>query len=114
MEHTQAGRTVVDRLGSGQTDRQTRQTDRLQQHCAQAVVERAPRRDWLEWVAGGAVSLRVVGWMWPAGDFVQAWQTSVVSSHNLSCLRSQLGPLPKMGPLNRLPAQTATREPSLS
>jgi hypothetical protein len=39
VEHT--GRTVVDRLGSGQTDRQTRQTDRLQQHCAQAVVERA-------------------------------------------------------------------------
>jgi hypothetical protein len=109
VEHTQG----PDRL-----DRQTdRQTDRQAAAAARAGSGASPRRDWLEWAAGGAGLLRVVGWMWPAGDFVQAWQTSVVSSHNLLPqepeARSQ-DHSRKMGPLNRLPAQTATREPSLS
>jgi hypothetical protein len=75
VEHTQG----PDRL-----DRQTdRQTDRQAAAAARAGSGASPRRDWLEWAAGGAGSLRVVGWIWAAGDFVQAWQTSVVSSHNL-------------------------------
>lgn len=66
--------------------------------------------------AGGVricVLRRLVGWMWPPGDFVQAWQASVVSSHNRFFSRPQ-DRLEEMEPLTRLLARTATQQPPFS
>jgi hypothetical protein len=86
VEHTQTGR-IVDRL------------DRQVAACSSTARRQwsGPRGEigWIGLLVAG--SLRVVGWRWPAGDFVQAWQASVVSSHNLLASGARTTP-PKNGP----------------